>query len=178
MNVEEEEDLDLDLKFVENAEDHEDNEDNDVKEEKKKKGARKSLLYPRGRKGRAAGKLTKGGKQRKPTKFKPGTVALREIRFYQGTTDLLLRKLPFQRLVREIAGKESDESLRFTKDALQVLQIATESAVVDFFNLAVKSQINDGRQTLMPKDTLTVAQTQAGNTGWPQIIREAYRVQN
>ncbi len=40
---------------------------------------------------------------KKPHRFKPGTVALREIRKYQKSTDLLIRKLPFQRLVREIA---------------------------------------------------------------------------
>jgi histone H3 len=41
---------------------------------------------------------------RKPHRFKPGTVALREIRKYQKSTDLLIRKLPFQRLVRNIAA--------------------------------------------------------------------------
>ena len=40
---------------------------------------------------------------KKPHRYRPGTVALREIRKYQKSTDLLIRKLPFQRLVREIA---------------------------------------------------------------------------
>ena len=40
---------------------------------------------------------------KKPHRFRPGTVALREIRRYQKSTELLIRKLPFQRLVREIA---------------------------------------------------------------------------
>jgi histone H3 len=43
------------------------------------------------------------GGVKKPHRFRPGTVALREIRKYQKSTDLLIRKLPFQRLVREIA---------------------------------------------------------------------------
>ena len=43
------------------------------------------------------------GGVKKPHRFRPGTVALREIRRYQKTTELLIRKLPFQRLVREIA---------------------------------------------------------------------------
>ena len=43
------------------------------------------------------------GGVKKPHRYRPGTVALREIRKYQKSTDLLLRKLPFQRLVREIA---------------------------------------------------------------------------
>ena len=40
---------------------------------------------------------------KKPHRYRPGTVALREIRKYQKSTELLIRKLPFQRLVREIA---------------------------------------------------------------------------
>ena len=47
-------------------------------------------------------KATTGG-VKKPHRFRPGTVALREIRRYQKSTELLIRKLPFQRLVREIA---------------------------------------------------------------------------
>ncbi|KAK8274162.1 hypothetical protein V6Z12_D10G055800 [Gossypium hirsutum] len=43
------------------------------------------------------------GGVKKPHRFRPGTVALREIRKYQKSTELLIRKLPFQRLVREIA---------------------------------------------------------------------------
>ncbi len=43
------------------------------------------------------------GGVKKPHRYRPGTVALREIRRYQKSTDLLIRKLPFQRLVREIA---------------------------------------------------------------------------
>ena len=44
------------------------------------------------------------GGVKKPHRYRPGTVALREIRRYQKSTELLIRKLPFQRLVREIAG--------------------------------------------------------------------------
>lgn len=46
---------------------------------------------------------TAAGSVKKPHRFRPGTVALREIRRYQKSTELLIRKLPFQRLVREIA---------------------------------------------------------------------------
>eukprot|EP00657_Telonema_sp_P-1_P003540 TRINITY_DN18439_c0_g1_i1.p1 TRINITY_DN18439_c0_g1~~TRINITY_DN18439_c0_g1_i1.p1 ORF type:complete len:118 (-),score=40.96 TRINITY_DN18439_c0_g1_i1:93-446(-) len=54
---------------------------------------------------------TAGG-VKKPHRYRPGTVALREIRKYQKSTDLLLRKLPFQRLVREIA-QDYKTDLRF-----------------------------------------------------------------
>ena len=52
----------------------------------------------------------------KPVKrFRPGTVALREIRKYQKSTELLLRKGPFQRLVREIAGEQEGGEKKFTR---------------------------------------------------------------
>ena len=53
---------------------------------------------------------TAAGGVKKPHRFRPGTVALREIRRYQKSTELLIRKLPFQRLVREIA---QDFKVRF-----------------------------------------------------------------
>merc|ERR1711935_457351 len=42
------------------------------------------------------------GGVKKPHRYRPGTVALREIRRYQKSTELLIRKLPFQRLVRKL----------------------------------------------------------------------------
>ena len=52
------------------------------------------------------------GAIKKPHRFRPGTVALREIRKFQKSTELLIRKLPFQRLVREIASDYKSD-LRF-----------------------------------------------------------------
>lgn len=69
---------------------------------------------------------------KKHRRFRPGTVALREIRRYQKSTDLLLRKLPFQRLVREIA-QEHKENLRFQSSAVLAIQEATESYLVGLF---------------------------------------------
>ena len=57
---------------------------------------------------------------KKPHRFRPGTVALREIRKFQKSTELLIRKLPFQRLVREIAG-EYKSDLRFQSQAVLAL---------------------------------------------------------
>ena len=57
---------------------------------------------------------------KKPHRFRPGTVALREIRRYQKSTELLIRKLPFQRLVREIA-QEYKSDLRFQSQAVLAL---------------------------------------------------------
>merc|ERR1712202_114627 len=57
------------------------------------------------------------GGVKKPHRYKPGTVALREIRRYQKSTELLIRKLPFQRLVREIA-QDFKTDLRFQSAAI------------------------------------------------------------
>ena len=71
------------------------------------KAPRKQLATKAARKSAPA---TEGGK--KPYRYRPGTVALREIRRYQKSTDLLIRKLPFQRLIREI-GSDYGNNLRF-----------------------------------------------------------------
>merc|ERR1719512_24902 len=69
---------------------------------------------------------------KKPHRYRPGTVALREIRKYQKSTDLLIRKLPFQRLVREIAQEFKNE-LRFQSSAILALQEASEAYLVSLF---------------------------------------------
>ena len=72
------------------------------------------------------------GGVKKPHRYRPGTVALREIRRYQKSTDLLIRKLPFQRLVREIA-QDFKNDLRFQGSAILALQEAAESYLVGLF---------------------------------------------
>ena len=62
------------------------------------------------------------GGVKKPHRYRPGTVALREIRKYQKSTELLIRKLPFQRLVRELA-QEYKTDLRFQSTAILALQV-------------------------------------------------------
>ncbi|KAL5058719.1 hypothetical protein RYX36_030323, partial [Vicia faba] len=68
----------------------------------------------------------------KPHRFRPGTVALCEIRKYQKSTELLIRKLPFQRLVREIA-QDFKTDLRFQSSVVSALQEAAESYLVRLF---------------------------------------------
>lgn len=72
-------------------------------------------------------------KDKKARRFRPGTVALREIRRYQKSTDLLLPKLPFQRVVREIAMQYASESLRFQRSAILALQEASEEYLTRVF---------------------------------------------
>jgi len=63
-------------------------------------------------------------------RYRPGTVALREIRRYQKSTELLIRKLPFQRLVREIA-QDFKTDLRFQSAAIGALQVIQVIFITD-----------------------------------------------
>ncbi|GAA5915373.1 hypothetical protein JCM5296_003695 [Sporobolomyces johnsonii] len=128
-------------------------------------GGRKSVGGPS-----AAGKgprKSTGGKSRagdapaakKPHRYRPGTVALREIRHYQKSTDLLLRRLPFARLVREIATDffEGDEDgnavgLRWQSSALLALQEATEAYLVHLFEDSNLCALHAKRVTIMQRD--------------------------
>ena len=88
---------------------------------------------------------------KKPHRFRPGTVALREIRRFQKSTELLIRKLPFQRLVREIA-QEFKTDLRFQTSAISALQEASEAYLVGLFEDTNLCAIHAKRVTIMPKD--------------------------
>nr|GEZ09864.1 histone H3.2-like [Tanacetum cinerariifolium] len=88
---------------------------------------------------------------KKPHRFRPGTVALREIRKYQKSTELLIRKLPFQRLVREIA-QDFKTDLRFQSSAVAALQEASEAYLVGLFEDTNLCAIHAKRVTIMPKD--------------------------
>ena len=87
----------------------------------------------------------------RPHRYRPGTVALREIRRYQKSTDLLIRKLPFQRLVREIA-QDFKSDLRFQGSAVLALQEAAEAYLVGLFEDTNLCAIHAKRVTIMPKD--------------------------
>jgi len=78
-------------------------------------------------------------------------VALREIRKYQKSTELLIRKLPFQRLVREIA-QDFKSDLRWHDSALMALQEASEAYLVGLFEDANLCAIHAKRVTIFPKD--------------------------
>ena len=88
---------------------------------------------------------------KKPHRYRPGTVALREIRKFQKSTDLLIRKLPFQKVVREIAG-EFKSDLRFQSQAVLALQEAAEAYLVGLFEDTNLCAIHAKRVTIMPKD--------------------------
>jgi len=88
---------------------------------------------------------------KKPHRYRPGTVALRDIRKYQKSTELLIKKLPFQRLVREIAqGIQPD--FRFQSSAILALQEASEAMLVGLFEDTNLCALHAKRVTVMPKD--------------------------
>ena len=93
------------------------------------------------------------GGVKKPHRYRPGTVALREIRRYQKSTELLLRKLPFQRLCREIA-EDFDKSgvNRWNGTAVLALQEAAEAYLVGLFEDTNLCAIHAKRVTIFPKD--------------------------
>src|ERR1700734_3147305 len=109
------------------------------------------------------------GGVKKPHRYRPGTVALREIRRYQKSTELLIRKLPFQRLVREIAQDfkvnsilisavshsliiSAQTDLRFQSSAVMALQEAAEAYLVSLFEDTNLAAIHAKRVTIQPKD--------------------------
>ncbi|KAI1710013.1 core histone h2A/H2B/H3/H4 domain-containing protein [Ditylenchus destructor] len=88
---------------------------------------------------------------KKPRRYRPGTVALREIRRYQKSTELLIRKSPFQRVVREIA-QDYQPDIRFQTSSVMALQESAEMYLTSLFEDANMCAIHSKRVTVMVKD--------------------------
>ena len=99
------------------------------------------------------------GRLVKPHRYRAGTVALKDIRHFQGSTALLIRKLPFQRLVREIV-QDYKTDLRFQSAAILCLQEAAEAYLVRLFDDANLCAIHTRRVTIMPKDIMLARRIQ------------------
>merc|ERR1712216_431589 len=93
-----------------------------------------------------------GEKTKVKRRYKPGTLALKEIRKFQKSTELLIRKAPFCRLVREISNEVSPEPFRYTAESLLAIQEATEDFLVHLFEDCNLCAIHAKRVTIMPKD--------------------------
>lgn len=91
--------------------------------------------------------------QPKP-KFTPGAVALKEIRKYQKSSDLLIKKQPFQRIVRHLSSFE--ESFRFQSSAMVIFQEAAENFLVGLLEDAYRCAVHAKRVTLFPKDIVLI----------------------
>jgi histone H3/H4 len=96
---------------------------------------------------------------------RPGTVALREIRKYQRSTDLLIRKLPFARLVREITqtynSAPAEGEKRWQVEALMALQEAAEAYLVHLMEDANLCAIHAKRVTIFVKCVRIATHTQS-----------------
>ena len=120
---------------------------------------------------------------KKPRRYRSGTVALREIRRYQKSTELLIRKLPFQGLVRQIA-QDFKTDLRFQSSAVMALQAASEAYLTGLFEDTNLCAIQAKRVTVMPnlsligKCTELVRKIEIFNLSWiifPKIDLKIYR---
>lgn len=118
-------------------------------------GGKTPARFPRKQKTAHKKKLPAGapknGGVKRARRFRPGTVALREIRKYQKSTELLIRKLPFQRLVREIV-QDLRNDLRMTSISFEVLQEASEAYLVGLLEDTNLCAIHAKRATIMAKD--------------------------
>ncbi|KAL3145122.1 histone H3-like centromeric protein hH3v [Trebouxia sp. C0009 RCD-2024] len=126
-----------------------------VKQNTRTAGKQKKVAPSKTPSKRKTGSPAKRGEtapQRKQHRYRPGTVALREIRRYQRTTDLLIRKLPFARLVRELTNDVAPEPFRWTAEGLLALQEATEDFLVHLLEDCNLCAIHAKRVTIMPKD--------------------------
>ncbi|KAI4291939.1 histone H3 [Pancytospora philotis] len=106
------------------------------------------------RKTSVADKDAESQKSQVKTRFRPGALALKEIRKYQKSTDLLIRKRPFQRLVRHLVSA-SDE-LRFQAAALVIFQEAAENFLVSLMEDANRCAAHAKRVTLLPRDIVLI----------------------
>uniref|UniRef100_UPI003AAED451 histone H3-like centromeric protein A isoform X2 n=1 Tax=Centroberyx gerrardi TaxID=166262 RepID=UPI003AAED451 len=101
---------------------------------------------------RRSGVSARPARSPRKRRFRPGTRALMEIRKYQKSHDLLLRKAPFSRLVREVCQGFSREAVRWQVYALLALQEAAEAFLVMLFSDANLCAIHAKRVTLFPRD--------------------------
>jgi histone H3 len=122
-----------------------------TKQTGKVSAAKKAVSVKSGKKAvkSAAGGASSGVKR--THRFRPGTVALRQIRKFQKGTELLIRKAPFQRLVRE-AAQAQKEGLRWAASAVAAVQEATESYIISLLSDANLAALHSRRVTALPRD--------------------------
>lgn len=100
--------------------------------------------------------------QKRPARFRPGSVALKEIRKYQKSTDHLMRKLTFQRLVRSIAASIRSE-FRFRSIVMHCLQEVIESFITSLFEESNQFALHAKRMTVMVKDLYLLCKIKYGS---------------
>jgi histone H3/H4 len=121
------------------------------------KGGKKAAVKKATKQGKKAQKDPRrsNGGAKSTRRNKAGTVALREIRKLQKGTDLLIKKIPFQRLIRSICQKltaSNSYDMRFQSSALLALQEASEAYLIGLFESTNLAAIHAKRVTIMYKD--------------------------
>ena len=102
--------------------------------------------------------------RQKPYRYRPGTVALREIRRYQKSCDILIPHTPFRRLCREIA-QDFKHDTRWSPAALDALQEAAEAYLVELYNKSYCCSIHAKRVTLKPSDMRLAIEVRGDRNG-------------
>ena len=131
----------------------------------KKAGSKGSVRSPGKKLRPSRNRVPVRGGVKKPHRYRPGTVALREIRRYQKSTDLLILKKPFGRVVKDyandknITGAKGDE-FRYQGTALLANQEMAEAMLVRKLEGANLAAIHGKRVTVMPKDIELVKKIQ------------------
>ena len=93
------------------------------------------------------------GGVKRPRRYRPGTITLREIRKYQKSTDLLIRKAPFQRLVREICQQIDREKMReFNTRFQSTAVLALQAYLINLFEWTNLCAMHAKRVTIQPRD--------------------------
>nr|AOR06535.1 centromere histone H3 variant 2 [Luzula elegans] len=128
----------------------------------RKSSARKTVAPPRTPTTQDGSNQTK---ERKKHRYRPGTVALKQIRKFQRSTELLVPKTPFARLVREITEQYSNDVNRWQAEALVALQEAAEAYIVNLMEDANLLAIHAKRVTIMQKD-IQLARRISGHKFW------------
>jgi len=126
--------------------------------------------------GRASKSLPGDPINRKKRRYKPGTTALREIKHFQKSTDLLMSKLPFSRVVREIAESvyRYREPLRWQSQAIMALQEAAEAYLVHLFEDTNLCALHAKRVTIMQRYSTRKTDTESLDIifglSWPFLM--------
>ena len=118
---------------------------------------------------------TPTGGVKKPHWYRPGMVALREIRRYQKSTECLIKRTPFQKLIREISqeyrvcrdgpGTPSIQ-VQFQSTAIAVLQEAAENFIAGLFKDVNLLAVHAKRVTIMPRDIRLALRIRGDHYHW------------
>ena len=124
-------------------------------------------------------KLRKGirptGVLKKPHRYRPGMVVLREIRHYQTSTENLIKWTPFQKLIREISQEyricpdgpgTPSVQVRFQSTAIAALQEAAENYIVSLFEDVNLLAIHARQVTIMPRDIQLALRIRGDHHRW------------